>query len=544
MNAEGETPRSANMHFGHDTSDSLSETDPSQLSSNPRQQEILCKIFGKDIVLENLSWHEAQKIIVVCSVVYLQPGPTGAGSINQTEFLAAAGAGYTDEQIAKDYNIQAETIREVLKVVIEILKKTADQDSLRKILTSKGNLDDQLTDDEIAAIDNFLAKYSNRLEKQTHPTKSKVGRAGLTASGARSIRREAATGNKIDKGKALDNTKPPDKKSKSKLANGKNKLLREVRKDANSKYPSKVWAYLEQIGRVKLLNAEQEVDLAKRIEAGLYVDYLLNLKDERTGKSKFSDAHRSELTLAAADGRDAKNHLLEANLRLVPSTATKYCGRGMVFLDLIQEGNLGLIRAVEKFDYTKGIKFSTYATKWIRKMITYALAKQGRTIHLPVPTVEQINKLHRIHSDKLTIIGREPTLEELAKEMGIPPEKILELQQYDRRPISLDKTIGEEDDSRVGDLIQDTDAVDPVDAVSFMILQDELTSVLQTLSEQEAGVVRLRFGLTDGRQRNLGEISKIYGVTQKQIRQIESKAMEKLRDPSRSQVLRGYLDGL
>ncbi len=294
--------------------------------------------------------------------------------------------------------------------------------------------------------------------------------------------------------------------------------------------------YLKQIGKVPLLNAEQEVELAKRIEAGLFAEEKLN------GEEKLTPKILREMQVIAEDGRRAKNHLLEANLRLVVSLAKRYTGRGMAFLDLIQEGNLGLIRAVEKFDYTKGYKFSTYATWWIRQAITRAMADQARTIRIPVHMVEVINKLGRIQRELLQDLGREPTPEELAKEMDITPEKVLEIQQYAREPISLDQTIGDEGDSQLGDFIEDSEAVVAVDAVSFTLLQDQLQSVLATLSEREAGVVRLRFGLTDGQPRTLDEIGQVYGVTRERIRQIESKTMSKLRHPSRSQVLRDYLD--
>ena len=296
--------------------------------------------------------------------------------------------------------------------------------------------------------------------------------------------------------------------------------------------------YLKQIGKVALLNAEQEVELAKRIEAGLFAEERLS---QMTKQEKFAKSGR-ELDWIARDGRKAKNHLLEANLRLVVSLAKRYTGRGMLFLDLIQEGNLGLIRAVEKFDYTKGYKFSTYATWWIRQAITRAMADQARTIRIPVHMVEVINKLGRIQRELLQDLGREPTPEELAKEMDITPDKVLEIQQYAREPISLDQTIGDEGDSQLGDFIEDSEAVVAVDAVSFTLLQDQLQSVLATLSEREAGVVRLRFGLTDGQPRTLDEIGQVYGVTRERIRQIESKTMSKLRHPSRSQVLRDYLD--
>jgi len=298
-----------------------------------------------------------------------------------------------------------------------------------------------------------------------------------------------------------------------------------------------VRAYLNGIGKTKLLTAEGEVELAKRIEAGLLAEEWL------TDETRETDPQlRADLRTIAAEGRAAKNHLLEANLRLVVSIAKRYTGRGMAFLDLIQEGNLGLIRAVEKFDYTKGYKFSTYATWWIRQAITRAMADQARTIRIPVHMVEVINKLGRIQRELLQDLGREPTPEELAKEMDITPEKVLEIQQYAREPISLDQTIGDEGDSQLGDFIEDSEAVVAVDAVSFSLLQDQLQQVLQTLSEREAGVVRLRFGLTDGQPRTLDEIGQVYGVTRERIRQIESKTMSKLRHPSRSQVLRDYLD--
>ncbi|GAB3126393.1 RNA polymerase sigma factor [Tsukamurella serpentis] len=317
--------------------------------------------------------------------------------------------------------------------------------------------------------------------------------------------------------------------------------LRQARKDAElTASADSVRAYLKQIGKVALLNAEEEVELAKRIEAGLFAEQMINRWLERGEKPAIGI--RRDMNWIARDGNRAKNHLLEANLRLVVSLAKRYTGRGMAFLDLIQEGNLGLIRAVEKFDYTKGYKFSTYATWWIRQAITRAMADQARTIRIPVHMVEVINKLGRIQRELLQDLGREPTPEELAKEMDITPEKVLEIQQYAREPISLDQTIGDEGDSQLGDFIEDSEAVVAVDAVSFTLLQDQLQSVLDTLSEREAGVVRLRFGLTDGQPRTLDEIGQVYGVTRERIRQIESKTMSKLRHPSRSQVLRDYLD--
>jgi RNA polymerase primary sigma factor len=294
--------------------------------------------------------------------------------------------------------------------------------------------------------------------------------------------------------------------------------------------------YLKQIGKVPLLNAEMEVELAKRIEAGLF-------SEEKLAKGgKLGPKLVEELEWIAEDGRRAKNHLLEANLRLVVSLAKRYTGRGMLFLDLIQEGNLGLIRAVEKFDYTKGYKFSTYATWWIRQAITRAMADQARTIRIPVHMVEVINKLARVQRQMLQDLGREPTPEELAHELDMTPEKVIEVQKYGREPISLHTPLGEDGDSEFGDLIEDSEAIVPADAVSFTLLQEQLHAVLDTLSEREAGVVSMRFGLTDGQPKTLDEIGKVYGVTRERIRQIESKTMSKLRHPSRSQVLRDYLD--
>ena len=309
--------------------------------------------------------------------------------------------------------------------------------------------------------------------------------------------------------------------------------LRQARKDAElTASADSVRAYLKQIGKVALLTAEEEVSLAKRIEAGLYAQYKIDMAKE--AGERLAHAQRRDLREISRDGQRAKNHLLEANLRLVVSLAKRYTGRGMAFLDLI--------RAVEKFDYSKGYKFSTYATWWIRQDITRAMADQARTIRIPVHMVEVINKLGRIQRELLQDLGREPTPEELAREMDITEEKVLEIQQYAREPISLDQTIGDEGDSQLGDFIEDSEAVIAVDAVSFTLLQDQLGDVLETLSEREAGVVRLRFGLTDGMPRTLDEIGQVYGVTRERIRQIESKTMSKLRHPSRSQVLRDYLE--
>ncbi|QKJ25951.1 RNA polymerase sigma factor [Aquiluna borgnonia] len=294
--------------------------------------------------------------------------------------------------------------------------------------------------------------------------------------------------------------------------------------------------YLKQIGKVALLNAELEVELAKRIEAGLFAEERL-----ATAKS-LSPAERRDLSWVVKDGARAKSHLLEANLRLVVSLAKRYTGRGMQFLDLIQEGNLGLIRAVEKFDYTKGYKFSTYATWWIRQAITRAMADQARTIRIPVHMVEVINKLARVQRQLLQDLGREPTPEELAAELDMTPEKVVEVQKYGREPISLSTPLGEDGDSEFGDLIEDTEAVVPADAVGFTMLQQELERVLDSLHPREAGVIRSRFGLGDGVQMTLDQIGEKFGVTRERIRQIESKTMSKLRHPSRSQLLRDYLD--
>jgi RNA polymerase primary sigma factor len=301
-----------------------------------------------------------------------------------------------------------------------------------------------------------------------------------------------------------------------------------------------VRAYLKEIGRVALLNAEQEVELAKRIEAGLFAAEKLRQAD--AGEIKMTKTVRRDLEWLTADGQRAKDHLLEANLRLVVSVAKRYTGRGMAFLDLIQEGNLGLIRAVEKFDYTKGYKFSTYATWWIRQAITRAMADQARTIRIPVHMVEQINKLTRVQRQMLQDLGREPTAEELATELDMTPDKVVEIQGYAREPVSLEQNVGDEGDSQLGDFIEDADAPIAAEVVSFGLLQRELDSVLKTLPEREAAVVALRFGLTDGQPRTLDEIGKEFGLTRERIRQIEAKTLSKLRHPSRSQKLRDYLE--
>ena len=295
--------------------------------------------------------------------------------------------------------------------------------------------------------------------------------------------------------------------------------------------------YLKQIGKVPLLNAGQEVELAKRIEAGLFAGQKL-----AEGSRNLCTDARIDLEQVAEDGRRAKNHLVEANLRLVVSLARRYTGRGMLFLDLIQEGNLGLIHGVEKFDYTRGYKFSTYSTWWIRQAITRAMADQSRTIRLPAHMAEAISRLARVQRQMLQDLGREPTPQELAAELDMTPDKVIEVQKYGREPISLHTPLGEDGDSEFGDLIEDSEAIQPSEAVSFTLLQEQLHSVLGTLSEREAGVVSLRFGLTDGQPKTLDEIGKVYGVSRERIRQIESKTMSKLRHPSRSKLLRDYLD--
>lgn len=296
--------------------------------------------------------------------------------------------------------------------------------------------------------------------------------------------------------------------------------------------------YLKQIGKVPLLNAAEEVELAMRIEAGLFAEEKLSTMSTEEQRTQYG----RDLTWVAKDGQRAKSHLLGANLRLVVSLAKRYTGRGMQFLDLIQEGNLGLIRAVEKFDYTKGFKFSTYATWWIRQAITRAMADQARTIRIPVHMVEVINKLARVQRQMLQDLGREPTPEELSRELDMTPEKVVEVQKYGREPISLHTPLGEDGDSEFGDLIEDTEAVVPADAVGFTMLQRQLESLLDSLSEREAGVIRMRFGLGDGQPKTLDQIGDTFGVTRERIRQIESKTMAKLRHPSRSQSLRDYLE--
>jgi RNA polymerase primary sigma factor len=317
--------------------------------------------------------------------------------------------------------------------------------------------------------------------------------------------------------------------------------LRQGRKEAELTLSAdSVRAYFKQIGKIALLNAEQEVAFATRIEAGLYAAERLGRAEDST--EALSPQLRRDLWWLVRDGKRAKDHLVEANLRLVVSVAKRYTGRGMPLLDLIQEGNLGLIRAVEKFDYTKVYKFSTYAIWWIRQAITRAMADQAHTIRIPVYLFEVIKKLGPIQRKLLQDLGREPTPQELAQEMDTTPAKVRELRQYARQPISLDQTLGAEGDSALGDIIEDSQAVVALDAVAFTQLQDHLRSVLATLSEREASIVRLRFGLTDGQPRTLDQIGHVYGLTRERIRQIESTTMTKLRHPARSQALRDFLD--
>jgi RNA polymerase primary sigma factor len=317
--------------------------------------------------------------------------------------------------------------------------------------------------------------------------------------------------------------------------------LRQARKDAELTISAdSVRAYLKQIGKIPLLNAEEEVQLAQRIEVGLFAAERLRKAQQRD--EKLPPQLRRDLRWLVRDGEHARNHLLEANLRLVVSLAKRYTSRGMAFLDLVQEGNLGLIRAVEKFDYTKGYKFSTYATWWIRQAITRAMADQMRTIRVPVHMIEMIDKLRRVQRELLQDLEREPTVDELATQLDITPEKVREVQQYAREPISLDQAIGEEGDSHLSDFIEDSHAVVALESLSYNLLQNQLQSILATLSDREAGIVRLRFGFTDGQPRTLEEVGRIYGITRERIRQIENKTMAKLRHPSRAESLRGYLD--
>ena len=293
--------------------------------------------------------------------------------------------------------------------------------------------------------------------------------------------------------------------------------------------------YLKEIGRVPLLTAEEEVDLAKRVEAGEAATVLLASVD-------VTPEWRMSLRRIERQGQLSKRRLVEANLRLVVSIAKRYVGRGLLFLDLIQEGNLGLIRAVEKFDYTKGYKFSTYATWWIRQAITRAIADQARTIRIPVHMVETIHRLQRIQRALLQERGREATPEEIAAQMELTPERVREIMKFSQEPVSLETPVGEEDDSNLGDFIEDQDAIVPLDAASFLLLQEQIAGVLHTLTDREKKVIMLRFGMLDGQPRTLEEVGAEFGVTRERIRQIESKTLSKLRHPSRSQQLRDYLE--
>jgi RNA polymerase nonessential primary-like sigma factor len=304
--------------------------------------------------------------------------------------------------------------------------------------------------------------------------------------------------------------------------------------DAQGPAADLVRVYLNGIGKTALLTAAQEVELAKRIEAGVFAQHMLETSEN------LSLARRAELQTLVADGHRAKNHLLEANLRLVVSLAKRYTGRGMPLLDLIQEGNLGLIRAVEKFDYTKGFKFSTYATWWIRQAITRGMADQGRTIRLPVHLVEQVNKLARIKRDMHQQLGREATTEELAKEAGLTPEKVTDLLDHARDPVSLDMPVGSEEDAPLGDFIEDGEATDAESAVISGLLQDDMRRVLATLDDREQSVIRLRYGLDDGQPRTLDQIGKSFGLSRERVRQIEREVMAKLRQGERAERLRAY----
>ncbi|MFE4373216.1 RNA polymerase sigma factor [Streptomyces sp. NPDC056835] len=427
------------------------------------------------------------------------------------------------------------------------VKRTATKTVAAKTTTTKTVA--AATSAPAAEIVEAAADEAGAPAKKAAAKKTAAKKATVKKTAAKKTTAKKAVGKK-DSDEAADGEEPTDEvqagKGEEEEAEGENKgfvLSDDDEDDAPAQQVAVAGAtadpvkdYLKQIGKVPLLNAEQEVELAKRIEAGLFAE------DKLANSDKLAPKLKRELEIIAEDGRRAKNHLLEANLRLVVSLAKRYTGRGMLFLDLIQEGNLGLIRAVEKFDYTKGYKFSTYATWWIRQAITRAMADQARTIRIPVHMVEVINKLARVQRQMLQDLGREPTPEELAKELDMTPEKVIEVQKYGREPISLHTPLGEDGDSEFGDLIEDSEAVVPADAVSFTLLQEQLHSVLDTLSEREAGVVSMRFGLTDGQPKTLDEIGKVYGVTRERIRQIESKTMSKLRHPSRSQVLRDYLD--
>ncbi|TLM71233.1 MAG: RNA polymerase sigma factor RpoD, partial [Actinobacteria bacterium] len=421
--------------------------------------------------------------------------------------------------------------------------------TLVKMGLSKGNL----TEDEISGaigdidlspeqVDNIFAHFTDQKIEiidqsaaEPLPTDDEADDIiakdeELTAAGEEAATEEIPDDSVMDEEAAKPATKPGKKKARR-------------RTEATVTHPltsDPVRMYLKEIGKVPLLTARQEVDLAMKIEAGLEA---AARSDEAAGRGiKLERAEQRRLDRIEAIGLDAKRQLVEANLRLVVSIAKRYVGRGMLFLDLIQEGNLGLIRAVEKFDYGKGFKFSTYATWWIRQAITRAIADQARTIRIPVHMVETINKLIRVQRQLLQDLGREPLPEEIAEKMEMTPERVREILKISQEPVSLETPIGEEEDSQLGDFIEDSEAVVPPEAASFTMLQDQLCRVLDSLSERERKVIELRFGLLDGHPRTLEEVGKEFGVTRERIRQIESKTLSKLRHPSRAQKLREYLE--
>ena len=404
-------------------------------------------------------------------------------------------------------------------------KKAAAKKAATKAKGSAADDDEEIGDDAEVEIDEDVAVEVDDADAAEAAEKSDDGRRGRR--GRRDRRRGGA---RCRRGAAAH------RRPRAVARSTTTTTSRSTRRAITGATADPVKDYLKQIGKVALLNAAEEVELAMRIEAGLFAE------DKLANTPNMPKELERELQWVARDGQRAKSHLLGANLRLVVSLAKRYTGRGMQFLDLIQEGNLGLIRAVEKFDYTKGFKFSTYATWWIRQAITRAMADQARTIRIPVHMVEVINKLARVQRQMLQDLGREPTPEELSRELDMTPEKVIEVQKYGREPISLHTPLGEDGDSEFGDLIEDTEAVVPADAVGFTMLQKQLESLLDSLSEREAGVIRMRFGLGDGMPKTLDQIGDTFGVTRERIRQIESKTMAKLRHPSRSQSLRDYLE--
>jgi RNA polymerase primary sigma factor len=524
------TGRSFVTDARHTGADVQTLTDSLIAQANNAGGQLIAAELAREVEAVGLSPTQAKKILRALSEAGVTVVVDGSGSTRRKVAAARSGSPASKATTAKTPAAQRKKPAEAVKKSSAAKAPTKKAAVAKKSPTQAGKGPDE-ADDAIAA---DIASATQAGKLATKPAaKSAVKKAAGPGPKATVNSDEPPTG--------------PEEEVEDPTGEGfewddeESEALKQARKDAEmTASADSVRAYLKQIGKVPLLNAEQEVELAKRIEAGLYAAERLRAVDE--DGEKVTPQLLRDLKWVNRDGEKAKNHLLEANLRLVVSLAKRYTGRGMAFLDLIQEGNLGLIRAVEKFDYTKGYKFSTYATWWIRQAITRAMADQARTIRIPVHMVEVINKLGRIQRELLQDLGREPTPEELAKEMDISPEKVLEIQQYAREPISLDQTIGDEGDSQLGDFIEDSEAVVAVDAVSFSLLQDQLQSVLQTLSEREAGVVRLRFGLTDGQPRTLDEIGQVYGVTRERIRQIESKTMSKLRHPSRSQVLRDYLD--